>query len=109
MTITKIKSQNAQYATDPNLAARSTNDMLDIIDIIQGDPALNMAAGGNGNPGNAGGFAETPAYLQGTITKFQDNKAQTDFWAKFIAEGNVVNNQLANVAVGEFELMWHHA
>jgi hypothetical protein len=41
-----------------------------------------------------------PAYLQGTITRFQDDQAQTNFWAKFIAEGNVINNQLDNVAAG---------
>ncbi len=37
---------------------------------------------------------------QGTITRFQDNQPQTDFWAKFLAEGNVINNQLDNVAAG---------
>ena len=41
-----------------------------------------------------------PSYLSGTITKFQDDQAQTNFWAKFLAEGNVINNQLDNVAVG---------
>jgi hypothetical protein len=89
------------YATDPNTATRATNDnLLDIIDIIQGDTALNTAAGGNGNAGNVGGFSEMPAYLSGTITRFQDSQAQTDFWAKFVAEGNVINNQLNNVAAG---------
>src|SRR5262249_62197878 len=67
---------------------------------IQGDAALNTAAGGNGNAGTVGGFAEMPAYLEGTITKFQDDQAQTNFWAKFVAEGNVINNQLDNVAAG---------
>src|SRR6266446_7825543 len=101
----QVKSQiphfDGEYATDPNVAARSTNDnLLDIIDIIQGDPALNVAAGGNGKPRNVGGFSEMPAFLEGTITRFQDDQAQTDFWAKFLAEGNVINNQLANVAAG---------
>jgi hypothetical protein len=106
----QINDFDAKYATDPNTAARSTNDnLLDIIDIVQNDAALNTAAGGNGNPGTVGGFAEFPAYLNGadgpnahggTITQFQDDQAQTNFWAKFIAEANVINNQLDNVAAG---------
>ena len=97
----QINNFDKEYATNPNVAARSTNDnLLDIIDIIQGDGALNVAAGGNGDPGTVGGFAEMPSYLSGTITKFQDDQAQTNFWAKFLAEGNVINNQLDNVAVG---------
>jgi hypothetical protein len=97
----QINNFDKEYATNPNIAARSTNDnLLDMIDIIQGDAALNVAAGGNGTPGNAGGFSEMPAYLAGTITRFQDNQVQTDFWAKFLAEGNVINNQLDNVAAG---------
>lgn len=98
---TQINNFDAEYATNPNVAARSTNDnLLDIIDIVQGDAALNTGAGGNGNAGNIGGFSEMPAYLSGTITKFQDDQAQTNFWAKFVSEGNVINNQLDNVAAG---------
>jgi len=97
----QVNQFDKEYASNPNIAARSTNDnLLDIIDIVQGDAALNTAAGGNGNPGNAGGFSEMPSYLEGTITHYQDNQAQTDFWAKFLAEGNVINNQLDNVAAG---------
>jgi trimeric autotransporter adhesin len=97
----QINHFDQEYATNPNVAARSTNDnLLDIIDIVQGDAALNAAAGGNGEAGNAGGFSEMPAYLEGTITRFQDDQAQTNFWAKFVAEGNVINNQLDNVAAG---------
>ena len=100
-SICRSTSSTPQYATNPNVAARATNDnLLDIIDIVQGDAALNTAAGGNGNAGNVGGFSEMPAYLSGTITRFQDNQAQTNFWAKFVAEGNVINNQLDNVAAG---------
>jgi len=92
---------DAEYASNPNVAARATNDnLLDIIDIVQGDGALNVAAGGNGTPGTVGGFGEFPAYTTGTITHFQDNQAQTNFWAQFLAEGNVINNQLDNVAAG---------
>jgi len=97
----QTNSFDAEYATNPNVAARATNDnLLDIIDIVQNDPALNAAAGGNGNPGTVGGFAELPSYLEGTILHFQDNQAQTNFWAQFLAEGNVINNQLDNVAAG---------
>ncbi len=97
----QTNSFDHEYASNPNVAARATNDnLLDIIDIVQGDAALNTAAGGNGNPGTTGGFAEMPAYLEGTITHYQDNQAQTNFWAQFLAEGNVINNQLDNVAAG---------
>ena len=97
----QINSFDAEYATNPNIAARSTNDnVLDIIDIVQNDTALNTAAGGNGNPGTVGGFAELPAYMSGTIAHYQDNQAQTNFWAQFLSEGNVINNQLDNVAAG---------
>jgi hypothetical protein len=109
----QLNDFDAKYATNPNIAARSTNDnLLDIIDIVQNDPALAAAAtaaagGQNGTP--VVGFAEFPAYLNGpdgpnahggTIQQFQDNQAQTNFWSQFIAEGNTINNQLDNVAAG---------
>jgi trimeric autotransporter adhesin len=97
----QISKFDGEYASNPNLAARATNDnLLDIIDIVQGDGALNVAAGGNGSAGTVGGFGEMPGYASGTITHFQDNQAQTNFWAQFLAEGNVINNQLDNVAAG---------
>src|SRR5262249_27524144 len=99
------------YASNPNIAARSTNDnLLDMIDIVQNDPHLNAAAGGNGTPSTASGFGELPAYLNGpdginahggTILQFQDNQAQTNFWSAFLAEGNTINNQLQAVAAGQ--------
>jgi len=83
-------------------ALRGTSDnLLDIIDIIQGDPSLNTAAGGTGNPGHIGGFAEMPGGLTGTITRFQDNQAQTNFWAAFTAEGNTINAHLTAIAAGQ--------
>ncbi len=97
----QINDFDKEYAGNPNVAARSTNDnILDIIDIVQNDAALNTAAGGNGSPGTVGGFAEFPSYLNGTITHYQDNQAQTNFWAQFIAEANQINNQLNDVAAG---------
>jgi trimeric autotransporter adhesin len=107
----QINKFDHEYASNPNIAARSTNDnLLDIIDIVQNDANLNAAAGGNGNPGSTGGFAEFPAYLNGpdgpnahggTITQFQDNQAQTNFWSTFLSEANVINNQLQAVAAGQ--------
>ena len=97
----QINNFDKAYASNPNVAARATNDnVLDMIDIVQGDAALNTAAGGNGTPASTGGFAEMPSYLAGTITHFQDNQAQTNFWAQFLSEANVVNGQLQNVAAG---------
>ena len=88
---------DAEYASNPNVAARATNDnVLDIIDIVQGDNALAAAAA----TGNSGGFANMPSYLSGTITHYQDNQAQTNFWSQFLSEANVINSQLQNVAAG---------
>ena len=107
----QISRFDGLYASDPNVAARSTNDnLLDIVDIVQNDANLNTAAGGNGSPGTVGGFGEMPAYLNGpngvdahggTITQFQDDQAQTNFWAAFLSEANVINTQLQAVAAGQ--------
>jgi trimeric autotransporter adhesin len=107
----QLNKFDGMYATNPDIAARSTNDnLLDIIDIVQNDANLNPAAGGNGTPGSVGGFAEMPAYLNGpggpnanggTVEMYQDNQAQTNFWAQFIAEANTINNQLNAVAGGQ--------
>ena len=78
----------------------TADNILDIIDIIQNDPNLDIAAGGNGNPGHAGGFAEMPGGLTGSVQKFQDNQAQTNFWAAFLAEANTINAHLAGIANG---------
>jgi hypothetical protein len=90
-----------EFATSPSLASRDLSDnILDQIDIIQNDAALNVNAGGNGTPAATGGFAELPGFLTGTVTQFQDNQAQTNFWAQFIGEANTVNNQLTAVVNG---------
>ena len=66
----QINQFDKEYASNPNVAARATNDnLLDIIDIVQGDGALNVAAGGNGNAGTVGGFSEMPGYLTGNHRK----------------------------------------
>jgi hypothetical protein len=118
----QINKFDPMYATNPNDAARSTNDnILDIVDIVNNDAALATAAGdvsvandpaqpnqtftGSG----AGGFGELPGYLNGvggvndhggTILQFQDNQAQTNFWSQFIAEANQLNNTFGNIANG---------
>jgi hypothetical protein len=117
----QINKFDPMYATNPNDAARSTNDnILDIVDIVNNDAALATAAGdvsvaNNGAQPNqtfgasTGGFGELPGYLNGiggvndhggTILQFQDNQAQTNFWSQFIAEANQLNNTFGNIANG---------
>jgi trimeric autotransporter adhesin len=97
----QLTKYDGAEATGNQTALRGTADnLLDIIDIVQGDTNLNMAAGGNGNAGHAGGFAEMPGGLTGTVTKFQDNQVQTNFWASFLAEANTINATLQKVATG---------
>ena len=102
----QISRFDAMYAANPNIAARSTNDnLLDIIDIVQNDPALAASAGNaSGNPSHDGGFAEQPGYLAGTIQHYQDNQAQTDFWSAFVAGANNLNNALTAEANGTVHL-----
>ena len=104
-TLNQINLQLNKYdgaeAAGNSTALRGTADnLLDIIDIVQNDANLNMAAGGNGAAGHAGGFAEMPGGLTGTVTKFQDNQVQTNFWASFLAEANTINAHLVGIANG---------
>ena len=78
----------------------TADNILDIIDIVQNDTALNKAAGGNGAAGHIGGFAEMPGNLTGTVTHFQDNQVQTNFWAAFLSEANTINAQLTAIQNG---------
>ena len=117
----QVNKFDGMYATNPNDAARSTNDnMLDMVDIVNNDAALAAAAGdvfvGNngGRPNqtfgaSTGGFGEFPAYLSGvggvndhggTILQFQDNQTQTNFWWQFIVQANQLNNTLDGIANG---------
>jgi hypothetical protein len=118
----QINKFDPMFATNPNDAARSTNDnILDIVDIVNNDTALATAAGdvsvaNNGAQPNqtfaasgAGGFGEFAGYLNGiggvndhggTILQFQDNQAQTNFWSQFIAEANQLNQTFGGIANG---------
>jgi hypothetical protein len=118
----QINKFDGMYATNPNDAARSTNDnLLDIVDIVNNDAALATAAGDLSTANNpaqpnqtftasgAGGFGELPGYLNGvggvndhggTVMQFQDNQAQTNFWSQFIAEANQLNNTFTGIANG---------
>jgi trimeric autotransporter adhesin len=102
----QIDKFDGMYATNSNVAARATNDnLLDIIDIVQNDPALASSAGNTtGAPSHDGGFASQPGFLEGTITHFQDNQAQTDFWSAFIAGANNINTALIAEANGTVHL-----
>ncbi len=108
----QINDFDATYAANPNIAARATSDnLLDIIDIVQNDQALAASAGnptataadfaaGTFVPSHDGGFASMPGFLQGTGTHYQDNQAQTDFWSAFIAGANNLNDALTAEANG---------
>src|SRR5882724_5434312 len=77
-----------QVGTNPDAGRASNDNMLDIIDIIQGDTNLaNMAS-----QGGVSGFSVFPDSLNPT-PRFQDNAAQTNFWANFIADGNSLGQQ----------------
>jgi hypothetical protein len=84
-----------EAGTNPDAGRASNDNLLDIIDIVQGDTNLaNMA-----HQGGISGFAPfgdatapTPAY--------QDNAAQTTFWANFIAQSNSLGQQAMNLVGG---------
>lgn len=90
----------AETMASPTALRGSADNIVDMIDVFQNDAALNAAAGGTGAPGHIGGFSEMPGGLTGTVTKFQDNQAQTNFWANFLAEGNTLGAKLVAVANG---------
>jgi len=77
-----------QYGFNPD-AAKATNDnLLDITDIVAGDANLANMASANGVHG------WTPAPFTDVVpTPYQDNAAQTNFWADFIASGNSLGAQ----------------
>src|SRR5262245_1086912 len=77
-----------QAGLSPDAGRASNDNILDMIDIIQGDTNLaNMASQAGVN-----GFSVFPDALNPT-PRFQDNDAQTNFWANFIADGNSLGQQ----------------
>jgi hypothetical protein len=81
-----------QYGLNPD-AARATNDnLLDITDIVAGDPNLANLASANGVAG------WTPAPATDVVpVRYQDNADQTNFWADFIASGNTLGAQAEQI------------
>ena len=73
----------AQAGISPDAGRASNDNILDIIDIVQGDTNLaNMAS-----QGGVSGFTPFGDALNPT-PKYLDNEAQTNFWANFIAQSN---------------------
>jgi hypothetical protein len=77
-------------------AGRASNDnLLDIIDIVQGDTNLvNMA-----NQNGVHGFTPFGDALNPT-PKYMDNSDQTNFWANFIAQSNSLGQQAEHLVGG---------
>lgn len=77
-----------QAGISPDAGRASNDNILDIIDIIQGDTNLaNMA-----HQGGVTGFSPFPDALNPT-PKYLDNDGQTTFWANFIAQSNSLGQQ----------------
>ncbi len=84
-----------QAGISPDAGRASNDNILDMIDIIQGDTNLaNMAS-----QGGVTGFSVFPDALNPT-PRFQDNDAQTNFWANFIADGNSLGQQAIQLVGG---------
>ena len=81
-----------QAGVSPDAGRASNDNILDIIDIVQGDTNLaNMAS-----QGGIHGFSPFPDALNPT-PKYLDNDAQTTFWANFIAQSNSLGQQAINL------------
>jgi trimeric autotransporter adhesin len=77
-----------QAGVSPDAGRASNDNILDIIDIVQGDTNLaNMAS-----QGGIAGFSPFPDFATPT-PKYQDNDAQTNFWANFMAQSNSLGQQ----------------
>ncbi len=77
-----------QYGFSPDAARATQDNLLDIDDIVAGD--INLT-----NLAHDGGFnGWTPAPFTDRVTpRYQDDAAQTNFWADFIASGNTLGAQ----------------
>jgi len=84
-----------QAGISPDAGRASNDNILDMIDIVQGDTNLaNMA-----NQGGISGFTPYPDSLNPT-PKYLDNDAQTNFWANFIAQSNSLGQRAVDVVAG---------
>ena len=83
-----------QVGTNPDAGRASNDNMLDIIDIVQGDTNLANMANQNG----VSGFSVFPDLINPS-PKYQDSADQTNFWSNFIAQSNSLG-QAAEAAVG---------
>ena len=84
----QLNKYDGAEATGNATALRGTADnLLDIIDIVQGDANLNVAAGGNGMPGHAGGFAEMPGGLTGTVHQIPGQPGADQFLGRVPGRG----------------------
>ena len=97
----QVNDYDTQYGVNVDAGRSSNDNILDIIDIVQGDTVLHN----NASQGGVNGWSEMPinaagegTYLSGTINRYQDNTAQTQFWAKFIVGANTLS-AAANAAV----------
>jgi hypothetical protein len=84
-----------QAGISPDAGRASNDNILDIVDIVQGDTNLaNMAS-----QGGVTGFTALPDALAAT-PKYLDNEAQTGFWANFIAQSNSLGQQAIHAVGG---------
>ena len=81
-----------QAGVNPDAGRASNDNILDIIDIVQGDPNLAQMASHD----DVVGFSPFPNALNPT-PKYLDNQAQTSFWANFIADSNSLGQQAMQV------------
>ena len=82
------KTYIKEAGVNPDAGRASNDNILDIIDIIQGDTNLaNMAT-----QGGISGFSPFGDALNPT-PKYLDNASQTEFWANFIAQSNSLGQQ----------------
>ncbi len=92
LELEKTYINDAVSGQNPVIGARGSNDnILDIIDIVQGDDNLAALA--------HGGFAPFPDALNPT-PKYLDNAAQTQFWANFMAQSNSLGQQAVALVGG---------
>ena len=86
-----------QVGTNPDAGRASNDNMLDIIDIVQGDTNLANMANQNG----VSGFSAFPDSINPS-PKYQDDADQTNFWSNFIAQSNSLGKAAeAAVASGD--------